>query len=238
MTELFRRFRARRKRSRRTCGTPNEPAARLTEHAVHVGLCEIGILRRILRWFGFRRHRHVPTVSNRPASPHALQVIDRATDALAGEVLEGACFEDCVEPLGDRRDRCRVLARMLYAGADRFAASMIWLALARLPAPPLPVEAAGAGFERRSGDDAADLLLDAGKLAGQVRLAEVEQFARYQLRDFHRQLGDPAIHELPQPADGDAELGLHDRRTKSRVRHVSHPRRPPVPQSRIRRPGG
>jgi uncharacterized protein DUF1194 len=126
------------------------------EHAVDVVLDEV--------WRG-----HVMLLHSRllhHARQHRLdllQVLDRATDPLAGQVLECAGLEDRIHLLGDRRQRRRIAA-CLQPGADGLGRlhDLVGSALGGLH-HSLQLDAAVVGCRRRWGDDAGDLLVDTGE---------------------------------------------------------------------------
>jgi hypothetical protein len=62
-----------------------------------------------------------------------------------------------------------------------------------------------AGGRRRDGDQAGDLLMDAAKLAGEIRLRIVDQLHRGM--QLGAQLGDPAIDEAPQVVELRGDIG-------------------------------
>jgi hypothetical protein len=74
----------------------------LREHAVDIGLHEVGVgVRQIGEQhllYPWRGHLFVDHAGNHGLD--VLQMLDRASDALAGEVLERACLEDSVHLLG------------------------------------------------------------------------------------------------------------------------------------------
>jgi Protein of unknown function (DUF1194) len=171
------------------------------EHAVDVGLAEV---RRSGR--GGLLGRHVVHHA-RQHGLDLLQVLDRAANPLAGEVLEGAGLEDRVDLLRHRRQRGRIASR-LQPATDGFRClhDLVGGVLGGVH-NRLQLDAAVVGRRRRLGDDMGDLFVDTRQLGGQVDLAVVDQL--HGGVDLHAQLGNAPVEETAEIVDLRVDAGAH-----------------------------
>ena len=132
-------------------------------------------------------------------------MLDRAADALAGQVLEGAGLEDGVHLLDDRMRAGRVapggdpIADRLGRFHDRVRGILRHLHH-RLQLKPAVARGGGG-----DGDELRDLVVHPRDLARQPRFAHVGEF--HAGMDLRAEFGDAAIHEAAQLRQPRVELG-------------------------------
>jgi hypothetical protein len=177
------------------------------EHAVDIGLHEVGV--------GVREigERHLLDLwHGRVLLDHAgnhgfdmLQMLDGASDALAGDILERAGLEDGVHLFGEGRR----IAAGLEPRADGLGGThdLVGGVLGGLN-HCLQLDTAVVRGRDRWRDHVGDLLMDRGELLGKIGLAVVDELHRGM--DLHAQFGDPAIDEFAQVVAFRADGGAHE----------------------------